>query len=163
MTTARMIGFAILLASTGALAQTALTHIFSDPHVQPGPTEPNRYVLSLLWTGCGGWTPDTLTVTTAGNAVTVTQQISHSGLCGAGGRVRFDLGTFPPGSYTLVYQAVHFVPAAGTYAPLTTQFTVGGPPIATPALGPLGLAILMLAILATGTLARRMPTQSRQN
>lgn len=145
-----------LCAVAPAQAQT-LPHIFSNPRVLPGPQVPESLVLDLTWTGCGNWVADSFSVSVSNDVVTVRQTISglDSQCTGLGG-VQFSLGVFPPGSYTLVYQADEYFTGIGTYPALTTQFTVGGGavPVAVNTSSRFGLFVLVLCLLV-GLLRRR--------
>lgn len=147
---------ALLCIATPTQAQT-LPHIFSNPQVLPGPQIPESLVLRMAWTGCGSWIPESQVVTRTSNVVTVTQTISGlDSQCTGAGFVQFNLGVFPPGTYTLVYQADEFFTGIGTYPALSTQFTVGGgaTPAAVDAVSQMGLAVLAVALLAVVMLRR---------
>jgi len=147
-----IVGLALLSAATAASAQQTLPNIFSNPQVVPTPQNPQSVSLQLMWNGCGGWNPNALTVSQVGATVTVAQGgVDYVGLpCSPAGAVLLLLGSFPPGTYSLVFQAVHFVPGVGTYPPLTTQFTVGSQTVAVPAIGRVGSLMLAAMLLLVG-------------
>ena len=105
---------------------------------------------------------DSSQFTTAGQVVTLTVQMSFDPdlLCFATPPppydVDFPLGTFAPGTYTLVQQTLSDRPGV-SFAPLTTTFTVGEAPASVPTLEPLPMLALaaMLVFAATRLAGRR--------
>lgn len=139
-------GMLLLSASAPDDAQT-LQHIFYDIRVETSESAPSRQRLQLAWTGCGSWEPS-ITVSRSANVITVSHVISSFGFeCIPPGLwADFPLGNFPPGDYTVVYQAVDAFPGIGTYVPLNTQFTVAAPQArAVPASGVWTLSLLVVA------------------
>lgn len=143
----RWLLLSLLCLAPWAHAQT-LEHIFSNPRVVTSDRDPTFYVLKFDWNGLGAWAVPAPVITRTNNVITITHTITRFYDDGLGpGWVSFSLGRFPPGTYTVTYQADEYFTGIGTYEPLVTQFTVGATPTAVPTLTQLGAALLVLGLL----------------
>jgi hypothetical protein len=151
---------AILLC--GVMATVAAQQQIGSPvysaTVEPAAPVAGQLVrLVLVFQNCATPQPGTNSVVVTGNTITFSQLVPPP-FCGTPPppqSVSFDIGTFQPGSYTLVY-----APATGlqgsAWTPTQRGFTVG--PASIPAYSPIALGALALAILAFAVRVRARRT-----
>jgi hypothetical protein len=140
-----------LLAPSVALAQSSAS--LGNPRVEP-PIVQEGQPVTLVLTGipCGRYDPPVFGVSNF--IVTVTQAVSPACTLPSGVfEVEFSLGTFPPGTYTLIYQPTNRLGTGGSWPSQSTQFSVQAPR-AVPTTDLLSLmllgVLLLLVPLVTG-------------
>ena len=145
-----------LHAPSVALAQ--LSSSFGNPYVEPPVVQAGQSVtLVLLRVPCGPYDAPVFTVNNF--VVYVTQAVPPACIAPAqAGELLFSLGTFPPGTYTLIYQPTNILSTGGSWPSQSTQFTVQAPrPIPVNALWTLvvlGVALLLAPLAARNTAPR---------
>ena len=133
----------------------------TNPRIIPNPARAGEPIFVRFdVNGCSGWLPGEEQVTVLGNVVTLTHQVDW--LCGVpppNYEADFALGTFQPGTYTLVYAPTWSF--GDPYLTQSIQFGVFAIPI--PASSWWAAVVLGLALLLFGSRHLTVHSSRRAN
>lgn len=142
------IASATLFSPPTPLAQSLGPSVVNPVVVPAVSSQGEPLTLVLTSYGCGEYNAPFITVSNF--VVTVTQAVNpECGFATPAGEIEFPLGTFSPGSYTLVYQPTDRLNMGNIWQAQTTQFTVLEP-VSVPGGGGFAALLLVLTMLIPG-------------
>jgi hypothetical protein len=151
-----LVAIALSLAVTAASAQQQIGSPAYSASIEPAAPAAGQLVrLVLVFDNCATPVPGTNSIVVTGTTIRFSHLVPIP-ICGTPPPpqpVAFDIGTFQPGSYTLVYAPTTDLQGFA-WTPTPLGFTVG--PASIPVLWPAGIGALLLAMLAVAWRFRRL-------